>query len=75
MRRIVATIVTLSGVAIGAAAGGFCIYLMYPAEMNAWELRHLGAGFTIGAFVWVIVAFPFAWLGDRIDPSPKARNE
>ncbi|MGZ3285958.1 MAG: hypothetical protein ACXU89_18635 [Xanthobacteraceae bacterium] len=74
-RRTVATIVTLTGVAIGAAVGAFCAYQLYPAEMNDWEVRHLGAGVTIGLLVWVIVAFPFAWLGDRIDPSPKGGQE
>jgi threonine/homoserine efflux transporter RhtA len=74
-RRAVATIVTLTGVAIAAAAGAFCAYQLYPAEMNDWELRHLGAGVTIGLLVWVIIAFPFAWLGDRIDPSPKSQKE
>ena len=61
-------------VAIGAAAGAFCAYQLYPAEMNDWEVRHLGAGVTIGLLVWVTVAFPFAWLGDRIDPSPKGEK-
>jgi len=75
VRRTAATIVALAGVAIGAAACAFCAYQMYPTEMNDWELRHLGAGVTIGLLVWVIVAFPFAWLGDRIDPSPTGEKE
>ncbi|MGA7997336.1 MAG: hypothetical protein WCA28_20875 [Bradyrhizobium sp.] len=66
-RKTVATIVALTGVAIGVAAGAFCAYQLYPAEMNDWEVRHLGAGVTIGLLVWVIVAFPFAWLGGRIN--------
>jgi len=55
-RKTVATIVALTGVAIGAAAGAFCAYQLYPAEMNDWEVRHLGAGVTIGLLVWFIVA-------------------
>ena len=75
VRKTLATIVTLVGVAIGAAAGAFCAYLMYPAEMNDWEQRHLGASITVGLLVWCVVAFPFAWLGGCIDPSPKGEQE
>jgi hypothetical protein len=60
---------------VSPSAPPFCAYQMYPTEMNDWEQRPLGAGVTIGLLVWVIVAFPFAWLGDRIDPSPKGEND
>ncbi len=74
-QKILAKMVVSIGIATGAAAAAFCFYLMYPAEMNDWELRHLGAGVRIGLLVWCLVALPFAWLADRIDSSPDSTQQ
>ena len=74
-RKILAKMVVSIGIAAGAAGAAVCFHLMYPAKMDDWEPGHLGAGVTIGLLVRCLVALPFAWVADRIDPSPDSTKQ
>jgi hypothetical protein len=69
MRNLLARLVTLSGFVAGAASGAATLCLMWPEEMNRWEMKHLGANFLIAVLVGLAIALPILWLADRIDPT------
>ncbi len=66
-RRILATTIALTGVAVGVATCAAWIYAMWPAGMNPW--KHLNAGMGFGVIVGCVVTLPFSWLAGRIDPT------
>jgi hypothetical protein len=72
MRRILSTIVRLTGLALGVAAGGIFVALMWPDMMNdlysAKALRHFIGMFTMGIVLAYLINWPFGWVADKLSP-------
>ena len=72
MRQTLATIFRLAGLALGLAAGGILIALMWPDMMNdqysAKALRHFVGMFTMGIVLAFLIDWPFGWIADKLDP-------
>jgi hypothetical protein len=68
-RKVLATTVTLIGLAAGAAGGAAWIYLMWPTD--EWERRHISAVIGPALILCGLAAWPFMWLSNRIDPAPE----
>jgi hypothetical protein len=75
-RKMIGVIVLLIGVALGGVCAAAWADLMWPAvAAENYQSRHafraLALDIVGGLFVWWAVAWPFAWLAERINPSPR----
>jgi hypothetical protein len=71
MRQILSTALRLTGWALGLAAGGILIALMWPDVMNdhsAKALRHFAGMFTMGIVLAFLISWPFGWIADKLSP-------
>jgi prepilin signal peptidase PulO-like enzyme (type II secretory pathway) len=70
MRQILSTILRLAGLALGVAAGGILIALMWPDTMNdlygAKSLRHFVGMFVMGIVLAFLINWPFGWVADKL---------
>jgi hypothetical protein len=70
MRQILSTILRLTGLALGLAAGGLLIALMWPDMMNdlygAKSLRHFVGMFVMGIVLGFLINWPFGWVADKL---------
>jgi hypothetical protein len=78
MRQTLSTVLRLTGLALGLAAGGILIALIWPDMMNdlysAKALRHFVGMFTMGIVLAYLIYWPFDWIADKLDPE-HAANE
>jgi hypothetical protein len=79
-RRILAIVVLAIGITAGAAVGAMWADLNWPAvaadNYNGHHvLRALGLVVFGGLGLWLLVAWPFAWLSERINPAPEGKKE
>ncbi len=80
LRRILAIVVLAAGITAGAVVGYFWADLMWPmVAADNYNSRHAVRAFSLdilGAIgLWWLVAWPFAWLSERISPSPRGNTE
>jgi hypothetical protein len=72
MRQILSTVLRLSGWALGLAAGGVLIALMWPDVTSdlysSKALRHVVGMFTIGIVLAFLISWPFCWVADKLSP-------
>ena len=73
-RQILAIIVLAAGITAGAVVGYLWADLMWPAvAADHYNGRHAARAFSLdilGAIgLWWLVAWPFAWLSERINPT------
>jgi hypothetical protein len=72
MRQILSTVLRLSGWALGLAAGGVLIALIWPDVMSdrysSNALRHVIRMFTMGIVLAYLISWPFGWVADKLSP-------
>jgi hypothetical protein len=72
MRQILSTLLRLTGWALGLAAGGILIALMWPDVMSdlysSKALRHVIGMFTGGIVLAWLVSWPFFWVAGKLSP-------
>jgi hypothetical protein len=72
MRQILSTVLRLTGWALGLAAGGILIALMWPDVMSdlysSKALRHVVGMFTMGIVLAYLISWPFGWIADKLSP-------
>jgi hypothetical protein len=72
MRKTLSVIVRYAGLALGLAAGGALIALMWPDVMgdleNTRALRHIFGMFTGAIVLAFLVSWPFFWAADKLSP-------
>jgi hypothetical protein len=72
MQRTLPTVLRLGGLALGLAAGGILIALMWPDMMNdlygAKSLRHFVGMFVMAIVLAGLVSWPFFRLADKFSP-------
>jgi hypothetical protein len=70
MRQILSTVLRLSGLALGLAAGGILIALMWDDVMGdlygSKALRHVTGMFTMGIVLAYFINWPFGWIADKL---------
>jgi hypothetical protein len=70
MRQILSTVLRFAGLALGLAAGGVLIALMWPDMMNdlygAKSLRHWVGMFAMGIALAFLINWPFGWIADKL---------
>jgi hypothetical protein len=73
MRQILSTLLRLTGLALGLAAGGILIALMWPDVMSdlysSKALRHVIGMFTMGILLAYVINWPFGWIADKLSPA------
>jgi hypothetical protein len=72
MRQILSTVLRLTGLALGLAAGGIFIALMWDDVMSdlysSKALRHVTGMFTMGIVLAYLINWPFGWIADKLSP-------
>ena len=72
MRQALSFIVRYAGLALGLAASGILIALMWPDVMgdldNTRALRHIFGMFTFAIVLVWLVSWPFCWAADKLSP-------
>jgi hypothetical protein len=72
MRQALSFILRYAGLALGLAAGGILIALMWPEVMgdleNSKALRHIFGMFTGGIVLAYLISWPFCWAADKLSP-------
>jgi hypothetical protein len=72
MRLVLSILLRYAGVALGLAAGGILIALMWPDVMgdlySAKALRHIVGMFTGGIVLAWLVGWPFFWVAGKLSP-------
>ena len=72
MRQMLSSVLRLTGWALGLAAGGILIALMWPDVMgdlqNTKALRHIFGMFTFAIVLVWLVSWPFCWAADKLSP-------
>jgi hypothetical protein len=70
MRQILATVLRLTGPALGLAAGAILIVLMWHDVMSdlssSKALRHVTGMFTMGFVLAYLINWPFGWIADKL---------
>ena len=70
MRQILSTVLRQTGPALGLAAGGILIALMWDDVMNdlysSKALRHVTGMFTMGVVLAYLINWPFGWIADKL---------
>jgi hypothetical protein len=72
MRQILSTVLRLTGLALGVAAGGILIALMWHDVMSdlysSKALRHVTGMFTMAVVLAYLINWPFGWIADKLSP-------
>jgi hypothetical protein len=72
MRQNLSTVLRLTGLALGLAAGGILIALMWHDVMSdlysSKALRHVTGMFTMGVVLAYLINWPFGWIADKLSP-------
>jgi hypothetical protein len=72
MRQTLSTVLRLTGLALGLAAGGIFIALMWDDVMSdlysSKALRHVTGMFTMGIVLAYLINWPFGWIADKFSP-------
>jgi hypothetical protein len=66
MRQILSTVLRLSGWALGLAAGGILIALIWPDVTS--DLYGSKAMFTMAIGLAYLISWPFGWVADKLSP-------
>ena len=80
LRQILAIVILATGITAGAVVGFLWADVMWPAvAADNYNSRHALRALAldvIGEIVlWWLVAWPFKWLSERINPSARGRTE
>jgi hypothetical protein len=72
MRQILSTVLRLTGLVLGLAAGGISIALMWDDVMSdlysSKALRHVTGMFTMGIVLAYLINWPFGWIAGKLSP-------
>ena len=70
MWQTLSTVIRYTGLALGIAAGGVFVALMWPDMMNdlygAKSLRHWVGMFVMGIVLAFLINWPFGWVADKL---------